>query len=148
MNNNSKLQKSSSIFIVAILVAGVIAIASPSIAFAQGNDDYYKKHDYYDPYKKEKKHGGPTWNSAYCDNGNIYINAFKQKQVQKETERNVPGSTLLNDQPVALLQTLDELSNINKLLEFNGNVILICINAGNENNPVLIGQRQNLPIID
>ncbi len=64
MNNNSKLHKSSSIFLAAVLVAGVIAIASPSIAFAESEkyekeyksyDGYKEKRHSYDPYK-EKEH--------------------------------------------------------------------------------------------
>jgi hypothetical protein len=55
--NNKKLQSSSAIFIAAVLVAGVIAIASPVTSFAEGSDRYYKedkKHDSYDPYKEKK----------------------------------------------------------------------------------------------
>jgi hypothetical protein len=65
--NNNKLQKGSSIFIAAVLVAGVIAIASPMTAFAQeynGNEKKYKSYDSYkpdkkydsDPYKPDKKY--------------------------------------------------------------------------------------------
>ena len=53
MNSNSKSHKSSSIFIAAVLVAGLIAIASPSITFAE---DDYKEYNEYDSYDQPYTH--------------------------------------------------------------------------------------------
>jgi len=84
MNNNSKLHKSSSIFLAAVLVAGVIAIASPSIAFAEERyEKKYKSYDDYDemrnsddPYKKEKKYSY----DSYKEKKHYSYDPYKEKK--------------------------------------------------------------------
>ncbi len=70
MNNNSKLHKSSSIFLAAVLVAGVIAIASPSLAFADEDRKYEKDMKY------EKQ--GWKYNKAECSVSNYNIGEFSE----------------------------------------------------------------------
>ena len=84
MNNNSKLHKSSSIFLAAVLVAGVIAIASPSIAFAveryekkyKSYDDYDEMRNSDDPYKKEKKYSY----DSYKEKKHYSYDPYKEKK--------------------------------------------------------------------
>jgi hypothetical protein len=107
--NNKKLQSSSAIFIAAVLVAGVIAIASPVTALAEGSDRYYKedkkhdsydpykekrydsydpykekKYDSYDPYKEDKKYEKPGWKytGAECYVSNFNIGEVSQFEAQ------------------------------------------------------------------
>jgi hypothetical protein len=202
MNNNSKLQKSSSIFIAAVLVAGVIAIASPSIAFAEESDRYDKKYDSYeqdrkdkkysydpykedkkysydpykedkkysydsykedkkysyDPYKEDKKDGKPGWNQhkAACKVGNIYVNTFEQFQGSFETEL----ANLASE--AASAETPEEFSGPNggmnapnggmtgnsngggdPVFNVEGNVLNVCANFLNDNEPRVVDADQN-----
>ena len=74
INSNSKLHKSSSIFLAAVLVAGVIAIASLSLAFAEGSDRY----------KEDKKYDKPGWkyNKAECSGNNFNIGQVTEFEAQ------------------------------------------------------------------
>jgi hypothetical protein len=67
MNNNSKLHKSSAMLMAAVLVAGVIAIASPSIAFAE--DKKYEKQ-------------GWKYNKAECSVNNFNIGEVTEFEAQ------------------------------------------------------------------
>ena len=69
MNNNSKLHKISSIFIAAVLVAGIIAIASPSIAFAEKDEKKYEKQ-------------GWKYNKAECSVSNFNIGQVTQFEAE------------------------------------------------------------------
>ena len=142
MNNNSKLHKSSSIFLAAVLVAGVIAIASPSIAFAEeryekkyksyddydemrnSDDPYKEKKHSYDSYKEKKKHDGSNYDGFKCDANNFNINKVNSKSI----ERNSDAAAQQLDVPSELTspQLLDSL--------FGGGLSIhvknICINFG------------------
>ena len=67
--NNKKLRSSTAIFLAAVLVVGVIGIASPSIAFADKEDKKYEKQSW-----KHKK--------AECSVNNFNINEVTEFESQ------------------------------------------------------------------
>ena len=67
--NNKKLKSSTAIFLAAVLVVGVIGIASPSIAFADKEDKKYEKQSW-----KHKK--------ADCSVNNFNINKVTEFESQ------------------------------------------------------------------
>ncbi len=116
MNSNSKSHKSSSIFIAAVLVAGLIAIASPSYAFAE-EDDYkeYNEYESYDQdYKQDmrksydSKHDGSKYDGFKCNANNFNINKFNSKTIGSGSDmtsaQQLTGSSELS--PAQLLDSL------------------------------------------
>ncbi len=146
MNSNSKSHKSSSIFIAAVLVAGLIAIASPSYAFAE-EDDYkeYNEYESYDqPYKQEKKYekqdGG--YNTAECSVSNFNIGEVTDIDAQlvnnwlTQTENNA----LSSDANINSIEQMDGSNGIGSNdagLEFDFENI--CLNFGDNENFGTVG---------
>ena len=81
--NNKKLQSSSAIFIAAVLVAGVIAIASPVTALAEEYKE--KKYDSYDPKERDNKGYGSHYDGFKCYANNFNINKFNSKEIVRDS---------------------------------------------------------------
>ena len=154
MNSNSKSHKSSSIFIAAVLVAGLIAIATPSITFAEDDYKEYNEYDSYDqpyqeyneydsydqPYKQdmrksyESKHDGSKYDSFKCNANNFNINKFSSKTIGS-------GSALTSAQQLAESSELTPAQVLDSL--FGGGLSLhvknVCINFGDNDDRSFVG---------
>ena len=150
MNN-----KNSAIFLAAVLVVGVIGMASPLIGSASANEEKYKEkrydshdykkdrnydsydsHDYkkekkydYDPYTKDNKYDGSYYSGWKCNANNFNINTFDSKVIQKE----VPAKTFgeLSTQQTQQLSELASPQTMGSLFGggFSLHVKNVCINA-------------------
>ncbi|MGB9169016.1 MAG: hypothetical protein WCB31_08830 [Nitrososphaeraceae archaeon] len=137
MNNNSKLHKSSAMLMAAVLVAGVIAIASPSIAFAE--DKKYEKQ-------------GWKYNKAECSVNNFNIGEVTEFEAQifsswlQQAENNSAASSDENMDPT--VEAMDasfgiESNDVGMERNGGGGIELdlenICLNFGDNENFGTVG---------
>jgi hypothetical protein len=106
----STIKKTSSIFLIVILISGFIGLTYPVSSY------------------------GKTYQSAICDDINLNINGIDQKQTQRQTENN-NFETTTNDQVIPEEQALnaltDSIGNGNvedPLLTLDRNIVNVCFN--------------------